>query len=360
VNYGYHLDAVKFGRFLRKHCTEKLAVRHVVDHVSAVNADDDGYIQSLTTQHNGALEADLFIDCSGGASVLLGQHFQAPFVSRQSVLFNDRALAVQVPYADGDQPIAPVTLSTAQRAGWIWDIGLPTRRGVGYVYSSSHGTDAQAEKDLRAYLEPSMGKRNAETAEFRQLKINPGHRASFWQKNCVAVGMSAGFIEPLEASALALVEFSAAAIRDDMPANRAVMDISARRFNQRFQYRWDRIIDFLKLHYVLSQRGESDYWHDHRDASTIPEHLQELISLWSYQSPSRRDFIQAEEIFTAASYQYVLYGMGFKTLYPEIPRQSENMELAKRYIDENARHTRRLLQGLPSNRELLASMSQCA
>ena len=358
LNYAYHLDAAKLGNFLRDHCTKNLGVTHVADHVSAVNASDEGYIESLDTLHNGSLAADLFIDCSGANSVLLGKHFQEPFISRQSVLFNDRALAVQVPYVDNTRPIASATLSTAQRAGWIWDIGLPTRRGVGYVYSSAHSSDSQAEEDLRIYLANSIGKKNAEAAEFRQLKFSPGHRASFWQKNCVAVGMSAGFIEPLEASALALVELSAAMIRDSMPANRAVMDIAAARFNERFQYRWDRVIDFLKLHYVLSQRRDSEYWRDHCAVSTIPERLQELLKLWQYQPPSRLDFAQPEEIFTAASYQYVLYGMGFKTQVAAATRRSADIDLARRYFDENAAQTQRLLQGLPPNRELLAKIGQ--
>lgn len=358
VNYAYHLDAAKFGVFLQKHCCEKLRVNHVVDHVSEVRASEDGDIESLGTANHGFLEADLFIDCSGNASMLLGKHYQEPFVSRQSVLFNDRALAVQVPYADPNQAIASVTLSTAQRAGWIWDIGLPTRRGVGYVYSSSHSSDEQAEQDLRAYLTPGIGKKNAEAAVFRQLKINPGHRESFWRKNCVAVGMSAGFIEPLEASALALVELSAAMIRDSMPANRSLMDIASKRFNERFQYRWDRIIDFLKLHYVLSERQDSDYWHDHRSAATIPARLQELLELWRYQPPSRLDFVQTEEIFPAASYQYVLYGMGFETEPPGGARRSSDLALAQRYLDENKVQTQRLLQGLPSNRELLSKIRQ--
>ncbi|MEP5765176.1 MAG: tryptophan halogenase family protein [Halieaceae bacterium] len=360
VNYAYHLDAVKFGHFLRKHCTEKLGVTHVVDHVQAVNSSADGDIESLATAGHGSLAADLFIDCSGGASVLLGKHFDEPFVSRQSVLFNDRALAVQVPYADKKQAIASATLSTAQRAGWVWDIGLPTRRGVGYVYSSAHSSDSQAEQDLRAYLEPSVGKKNAGSAELRQLKINPGHRAAFWRKNCVAVGMSAGFIEPLEASALALVELSAAMIRDSMPANRALMDIAARRFNERFLYRWDRVIDFLKLHYVLSQRRDSDYWRDHCDPASIPERLQELLQLWRYQTPSRLDFVQTEEIFPAASYQYVLYGMGFKSEPGPGARRSEDAALAQQHFDENAAQTQRLLQGLPPNRELLDALRQGA
>jgi tryptophan halogenase len=352
VNYAYHLDAVKFGQLLQKHCTQNLSIKHIVDHVTKVNAAQDDYIDSLETRQHGALQADLFIDCSGGASILLGKHFQEPFVSRQSALFNDRALAVQIPYTDKNQPIASATLSTAQRAGWIWDIGLPKRRGVGYVYSSAHSTNEQAEEDLRKYLVTGIGKKNADAAELRQLKFDPGHRASFWRNNCVAVGMSAGFIEPLEASALAMVELSAAMIRDGMPANRKLMKIAARRFNEKFQYRWDRVIDFLKLHYVLSQRRDSNYWHDHRAESTIPEHLQELLTAWRYQPPSRHDFVQTEEIFPAASYQYVLYGMGFKTQTIG-SRRSASTELAQRYFDENAALKQRLLQGLPSNRDLL-------
>ena len=373
ANYGYHFDAAKFSCFLQKHCTEKLSVTHVLDHVTDVNtvkkvntasdANNDaieGYIESLSTAEHGQLKADLFIDCSGGASVLLAQHFNEPFISRQSTLFNDRALAVQVPYTDSQQAIASATLSTAQRAGWVWDIGLPSRRGVGYVYSSAHSSSAQAEVDLRSYLAASIGKQKADAAQLRSLTINPGHRKTFWKKNCVAVGMSAGFIEPLEASALALVELSAAMIRDDMPATPAMMEATAKRFNERFQYRWDRIIDFLKLHYVLSKRTDSDYWYDHRDASSIPEHLQELLERWRYQAPSRLDFIQADEVFPAASYQYVLYGMDFKTQPRQTARRSENIDLAKRFFAENITNTQRMLSGLPANRELLAQIKQRA
>lgn len=356
VNYAYHLDAVKFGHFLRRHCTGKLGVRHLPDHVTGVNTSQQGDIESLVTKAHGALAGDLFIDCSGSRSVLLGEHFRQPLVSRRDVLFNDRALAVQVPYAAADAPIASATLATAQRAGWVWDIGLPTRRGVGYVYSSAHSTDEQAEQELRAYLAAGLGAEQAGKLELRQLSFEPANRASFWHRNCVAVGMSAGFIEPLEASALAMVELSAAMIRDDLPADRSLMQIAADRFNTRFRYRWDRVIDFLKLHYLLSDRNDSDYWRDHREPAGIPDRLGELMKVWRYKVPSRLDFEQAEEIFPYASYQYVLYGMGHETLTPATFRRSEDPQLAGKALDENARQTRRLLQGLPSNRDLLTQL----
>jgi tryptophan halogenase len=168
----------------------------------------------------------------------------------------------------------------------------------------------------------------------------------------VAVGLSSGFIEPLEASALALVELSAAMLRDELPATRADMDLVAKRFNDAFSYRWERIIDFLKLHYVLSQREDSDYWREHRRPETQPERLRELLQLWRHRAPYRNDLFRVEEVFPAASYQYVLYGMGFK---PELgaPRAAR-LALAQACFQTAATQTKRLLGGLPRHRELIA------
>jgi flavin-dependent dehydrogenase len=348
ANYAYHLDAGKFGQFLQKHCVEKLGVKHILDHVKGVKSADNGDIESLLTEAHGAIEGDLYIDCTGFSSLLLGQHFGVPFISLKDTLFCDTALAMQVPYPEPDSPVASVTISTAQEAGWIWDIGLPTRRGTGYVYSSSHTSDDEAERVLRHYLQDFDG--NA-----RKISINPGHRELFWHRNCVAVGISAGFIEPLEASALALIELSAAMIRDELPVSREAMEIVSERYNERFRYRWDRIIDFLKLHYVLSQRSDSDFWLDNRKPETIPGHLLRLLELWRYRPPSRRDFHELEEIFPASSYWYVLYGMGFEQADVDQKRSDDPM-LARQFFEENAGMTEKYIRGLPSNRQLIEHM----
>ena len=352
ANYGYHLDAGKFGVFLRKHCTEKLGVRHLLDHMVHVNAADNGDIASLQTKANGALEADLFIDCTGMQSLLLGKYFQVPFLSQKHVLFNDSAMALQVPYASESTPIASQTLSTAQANGWVWDIGLPTRRGVGYVYSSAHSSDDAAQQVVHDYIAQTGGSSEGMTP--RKLSFQPGYRQQFWHRNCVAVGLSAGFIEPLEASALALVELSAHMLADEMPATRQAMDIAAKRFNAAFSYRWERVIDFLKLHYVLSRRSDADYWHDNRQPASIPAHLQELLQLWQHQSPSRYDLNRIEEVFPSASYQYVLYGMGFKPERRATQRRADMPQAADGYFLEAAQLTRRMLAALPDNRELIA------
>ncbi|MGI2189944.1 tryptophan halogenase family protein [Shewanella baltica] len=365
-NYGYHLDAGKFSQLLMQHCTEKLGIKYIRDHVTQVKSLANGDIESLATKEHGVILGDMFVDCSGTKSLLLGEHFNVSFLSQKAVLFNDSALAIQVPYAEENSPIASCTLSTAQPNGWIWDIGLPTRKGVGYVYSSAHCSDYEAEQALRAYLandtstNPQSASSNAldsRKQECRKLNINPGYHAKCWQNNCIAIGMAAGFIEPLEASALALVEWTANTLATQLPTHRGVMDTIALRVNERYERHWQQIIDFLKLHYVVSRREVDDYWRDHREAASIPERLQQQLDLWRYQAPSSHDISYKEPLFPAASFQYVLYGMGFNTALPTHIKPSQQ-QVAQRLFSENQQKIHGLSQSLPSNRDLLNKIRQ--
>ncbi len=353
VNYGYHLDASKFAGMLQEHCVDRLGVKHITDHVDVVNGEPAGDIVSLTTREHGDLSADLYVDCTGFAALLIGQHYGVPFINKQDILLNDAALAAQVPYTDAQSAIASQTNSTAQSAGWIWDIGLSSRRGVGYVYSSRHTSEDEARRVLAKYTTETGG----EPVEARRINFEAGHRDVFWKQNCVAVGLSAGFLEPLEASALVLVELSARMIAEELPANRELMTVAAGRFNDKFRYRWDRIIDFLKLHYLLSHRDEP-YWRDSRDPSTVPESLRDYLSLWAHQAPRHSDFAQYEEVFSAASYQYVLYGMGYETALRHGRRVQEAASAAIRQLDENHAKTQQFVDNLPGNRELLNAINQ--
>jgi len=352
ANYAYHLDAGKFAPFLQKHCTERLGVRHVLADVQTVNRAENGDIQSLGLKQGGEVAGDLFVDCSGFSSLLLGKTLRVAFKDCSDVLFCDTALAVQVPYASPDDAMASHTISTAHSAGWTWDIGLPTRRGVGYVYSSRHISEEAATEELMRYIGP-QGKGLTP----RKIPIRGGYRETFWKNNCVAVGLAAGFLEPLESSAIVLVELSAKLISEQMPANREVMEIVSARFNEVSHYRWGRIIDFLKLHYVLTKRPEK-FWRDNTDPASVPDRLKNLLHLWKYQSPWFLDeFDRLEEVFPAASYQYVLYGMGFRT---EIdPHDNEfSQSLATQYMHENMAMTRKLRSQLPRNRDLLRKIHE--
>lgn len=356
ANYAYHFDAGLFAQMLREHAVRRLGVRHLVDHVDAVLTAETGDITALQTRSHGPLAGDLFIDCSGLSARLIGEHFGIGLKSEREVLFNDAALPVQVPYAQPDAPLATCTIATAWAKGWIWDIGLPTRRGVGCVYSRAHANDDEAQAALQAYLDATGAPR--ERPAPRSIRYDPGYREQFWVRNCVAIGLSSGFIEPLEASALAMVELSAQRLCDELPMTRATMDAVARRFNDDFRYRWARVIDFLKLHYILTQRDDSSYWRAHRDPASWPERLRELLPMWRLRAPARHDFGRIDEVFPSASYQYVLYGMGFQPDRQAPP--AAQLQAAQACFDEAARQARRFVPGLPGHRSLIDHLHHTA
>ena len=351
LNYAYHLDAGKFASLLAHHATGRLGVKHISGEVGSTDSASNGDIASLVLRDGSRIAADLFVDCTGQAGMLIGGHCGVEWIDRSDVSFNDRALAVQVP-VEPESPIAAVTIGTAHEAGWLWDIGLPARRGIGCVFASRFMTEDRARHVLLDYIEAQVPGASDHGIEPRLLSFRTGHRARFWQGNCVSVGLSAGFIEPLEASAIVMIELSLRALVDAFPANRTVMDIHARRFNALFRYRWDRIVEFLKLHYVLSRRQEP-YWLAQRDPATIPVQLAENLAVWRDHPPSPRDFPQIDEIFPAASQQYVLYGMGFAP--PDGAAVQPPHAAATRMAEVHDR-SRALLSALPSNRTYLGAL----
>jgi hypothetical protein len=350
LNYAYHLDAGKLAERLSRHANT-IGVTRVRDEVVSVETSDDGGIEALLTRSGQRIEGDLFIDCSGHSALLIGGHCGSEWIDCSETLANDRALAVQVP-THADAPIQSVTIGTAHSAGWLWDIGLPNRRGIGCVYSSRFMDNSGAEDVLRSYIASTAGTAEAKAANPRVLKFRSGYRADYWRGNCVAIGLSAGFVEPLEASAIVMSELSLRALVENFPADRATMPLHARRFNELFRNRWERIVEFLKLHYVLSERTEP-YWLAQRAPESIPERLAGLLDIWRSQPPSGYDLPLAEEIFPAASYQYVYYGMG-GAIPSRLPQVAPS---TRRGLEQIGQRTRTLLSGLPTNRAYLNSVA---
>ncbi|MEQ7874463.1 tryptophan halogenase family protein [Sphingomonas sp. ASV193] len=344
VNYGYHLDAGKFAALLRDHAVGRLGVNHLADRIVAVDGPRGERIDAVRTASGACIAGDLFLDCSGLRGLLIGDHLDGGWVDRSDVLLNDRALAAQVPAPDG--PIASQTVGTAHEAGWLWDIALPSRRGIGCVYSSRFIDDEAA----RAILDRYVGKQvpGARDYPVRRIEFPTGHRARFWVGNCLAVGLSAGFIEPLEASAIVLVEVSLRALTESFPRTAKQMPFLASRFDALFAMRWARIVEFLKLHYALSTR-EEPYWRAQRAPASIPDRLAGLLALWSDQPPSASDLPLADEMFPAASYQYVYYGLG-GAVPAGLPDASAETIEALRRVEQRARA---LAAAMPSNRDLL-------
>ncbi|EWH09650.1 tryptophan halogenase [Catenovulum agarivorans DS-2] len=355
TNYAYHLDAGLFTNFLKKHCIEKLGVKFVADDVIDVNSSINGAIDKVLTRNCGYITGDIFIDCTGFNRLLINKHYQIPFQSCKHVLAADSAIACQVPYPSTESPITSHTISTAQTAGWIWDIGLQNRRGTGHVFASDYLSDYDAEAQLTKYIKNTGG--DVEKCTFKTIRFEPGHLSKFWHKNCLAIGLSAGFIEPLEASALLLIEMSANTLAEHFPANQAAMNLVADKFNQTFLYRWQRIIDFLKLHYILNQRDGQAFWQDIKQPQSIPDSLQANLNLWQHQYPCMHDFEQAIEVFPIDSYLYVLYGMGFKTQYPFKVSQLQSDLLSRQYAEIKSNFSQ-LERVLEPNRHLLEKIKR--
>lgn len=359
VNYGYHFDAGKFARLLHEHCVNSLGVEYVSANVEQIESHEDGDISAVVLKSGETIDGDLFVDCTGQRSMLIGQHFGVELESMKQFLFNDTAIAVQVPYSKPDDPIASVTRATAVESGWIWDIGLQSRRGIGYVFSSAYSDEERAMACIRDYVARTSPGVPTDELTFRVIPFEPGYRQRLWVNNCVAVGLSGGFIEPLEASALALIEQAATIISDQFPADREIMSVVARRFNDKMLYHWERVIEFLKLHYVLSRRDDSEYWRDCRDRSSCPDGLKDKLTLWQQQSPWHDDAPRVDELFPSASYQYVLYGMGFRPRYPDVhgAKMGQEQAVVEKLLQSNNEKARQMLSLLPSNRELVGAMT---
>lgn len=352
-SYAYHLDAGKFAELIRDHAVNNLGVNHLLANVKHVKQDADGFIVAIETDAHGTIEGDFFVDCTGFKCLLLGETLGIPFHSIGDRLLTDYAVTIQAPYETEDTPIPCTTISTAQTAGWIWDISLSSRRGTGYVYSSKHIDHEEAEKTLREYI----GEK-AEGLDARKIKMDIGYREKFWHKNCLAIGLSAAFVEPLEASAIFLIEAASNMLADQFPRSRHLMPLVEKKFNESFTFRWQKTIDFLKMHYYLSQRSDSDFWRDNKDLSTVPDSLLASLEHWKHHPISQYDFAHVYEPFPQESYQFILYGMGFKQDLQYNASSFAMREKAKEYFSNVQKYSSQIVKELPTHRELINKVYQ--
>jgi len=350
LNYAYHFDAGQLGQVLAERAVQ-LGVRHIRDMLESAVVREDGTIERVLTREHGALEADLFIDCSGFRAELIGRALGSPFRSARRYLFTDRAVACKLPYDRPDAPLESFTIAAAHQAGWTWDIGLAESRGIGTVYSSAHMSDDEALQVLRAYV----GSDRAETAEPRALSFEPGYREHQWIGNTVAVGLSGGFLEPLESTGVVLIEAAIAMIAELFPHNGPI-DAPARRFNQLMAARYENIINFLKLHYCLSRR-EEPFWRDNSDPDSIPDRLRELLDQWRHRPPNRYDFIIDLESFAYFNYQYILYGMEFRTDLSAGRADFPDVRAAEKLFQKIRIFGERATADLPTHRALIQQIT---
>lgn len=252
----FHLDAIKFAQYLReKHCEE-------VDYISADVVgfeESEKGIEFLTLDDGSTVTADLFVDCTGFSSLLLGQYLKERFISYDNILPNDTAWATQVPYTDKEKELVSYTECTAIENGWVWNIPLWDKIGTGYVYSSKHVSDEDAKQEFIKQLE-TRGYDISE-CEFKKLPMKIGRYERSFVKNVVAIGLSAGFIEPLESNGLFTVHENLIdlwkTLRRGVPSQ-YMKDA----YNAATSYNFDEFAEFVAIHYVFTQRDDTQYWRD--------------------------------------------------------------------------------------------------
>lgn len=267
--HALHFDAAKFGQWLcDKYCKPR-GVNHIQMDVTNIEVGEEG-IRWLELSDGLKVTADLYIDCTGFKSILLEGALGVPFLDYSNVIPNNMAWATHMPYIDKEKELVSYTNSTAIENGWVWNIPLWSKIGTGYVYSNKFVTDDQALAEFKNHILKSG--RDPETLEYKKIHMKNGIHEKIWHKNVVAIGLSAGFIEPLESTGLWFThEFAYGLLRimyRGAPISQNDRDI----FNKNCKMQWDQTVDFVKLHYALSARRDTEYWRAIGNTAYIPDH----------------------------------------------------------------------------------------
>lgn len=299
VDYAYHFDAGKLGQFLKARALEK-GVKHIVEHISEVHFHEQNvaFLETPTQK----LVADFYIDCSGFAKLL---HKNRQWVDYSDTLFNDMAVAVPTPLTEQVQP--PMTLSKALKYGWMWRIPLTSRWGNGYVFSSRYCDPAMARSELQETLSLS----DEAMEKSRTLKMQVGRLEQHWQHNCLSIGLSQGFIEPLEATALMLVQFTIQKSVSLLKQHGLTAEqITA--FNHELNTTFDGVKDYISMHYLLNTRNDSDYWRDAREKTYQSDTVKALIKAWDNGDDFEQALSQHRStlVYLRPSWYSILSGMG--------------------------------------------------
>ncbi|MEU9047267.1 MULTISPECIES: tryptophan halogenase family protein [unclassified Kitasatospora] len=344
--YAYQFDASLLADFLSEYAIERGAV-HIEDDVLEVVRDDRGWISHLRTREHGDLSGDLFIDCSGFRGLLINQALEEPFISYQDTLPNDRAVALRVPVDMAKRGLRPATTATAQEAGWIWSIPLFGRLGTGYVYASDYTTPEEAERTLREFVGP-----DAEDLEANHIKMRVGRTRNAWVNNCVAIGLSSGFVEPLESTGIFFIQRGIEQLVKHFP--NADWDPQLRKsYNSAMAHTLDGVREFLVLHYKGAARDDNAYW---RDAKTrvIPDGLAERLEQWQVKPPTSDTIYPHYHGFEAYSYLAMLLGLGGIPIKAVPAMSLMDSTAAAKEFQQLKDQAQDLVRRLPSQYEYLA------
>jgi len=296
IAHAFQFDAGLYARFLRSYAEARGVIRREGKVADVTLRSADGFVESVTMADGETIAADLFIDCSGFRGLIIEQAMQTGYESWTHWLPCDRAIAVPCARTE---PFTPYTRATARTAGWQWRIPLQHRTGNGHVYSSAHISDEDAEAQLLSNLD------GEQLAEPNRLRFTTGKRKQIWNRNCVAIGLASGFLEPLESTSIHLIQSSVIRLVRLLPDG-GFDPATIAEFNRQTDFEYERIRDFIILHYKATERDDSSFWRQCRDME-VPDTLRRKIDLFAANG---RVFREDDELFTEESWIQVFLGQG--------------------------------------------------
>ena len=304
-SHAFHFDAGLYAKFLRNYAEQRGVIRHEGMVQDIVLNGESGDIEKIILQSGEALHGDLFIDCTGFRALLLGQKLGVGYQDWSAMLPCDRAIAIPCARADG--PLLPYTRSTAHSAGWQWRIPLQHRTGNGHVYCSEFMSDDEALDVLLSNLDGES------LAEPNKIRFTTGRRETFWEKNCIAIGLASGFLEPLESTSIHLIQSNIGKLIEHFPQGGISPALRAE-YNRQVIEEFEYIRDFIILHYHVTQRSGDPFW-DYCREMTVPDSLRHKIDLFA---EAGRFYRSADDLFRPASWLHVMMGQGLfpKTYHP--------------------------------------------
>ena len=302
-------------------------MRHQYGNITSVEVSKHQQIKRVHTDTGQPFAADLFIDCSGFKSLLLQCSLKQTFVSYKDTLFNDAAVALQTP-AQTPHQYKTQTVSKALKSGWMWNIPLTSRWGNGYVYSSAHIDEHEATEELIK----TLGLADQDDLEPRHLKMKVGRVNHHWFQNCVAIGLSQGFIEPLEATALMLVQFAIQNLTEVLNQE-VITGQHQKEYNQELNRLFDGVKDYVSLHYLLNTRKDSQYWWDVRENTKMSEEVKFLLKAWDrgedFEAALKK--VQQTQVYLRPSWYCILSGMGRHSDHLQATPKKGPVDIAIKY-----------------------------
>lgn len=346
--YAYHFDADLVADVLAEYSRDR-GVRHLVDTVRHVQRDARGHIAHVRTDEHGDLAGDLFVDCTGFRGLLLNQAMEEPFESFADVLPNNRAVALRVPRQD-ITAMQPYTTATAMSAGWMWTIPLFHRNGNGYVYSDQFTSPEEAERELRQAVAPG---RDDLVANHIRMRIGRSRRS--WVGNCVAIGLSSAFVEPLESTGIFFIQHGIEQLVRHFPDQRWDPSL-AESYNRRVAHVVDGVKEFLVLHYVAARRDDTPYWKESK-IRALPDGLAERLAVASTHLLDEETVYPHYHGFEAYSWVAMSLGLGLEPARPRPALAHVDPAAAAREFERLRAESAQMVAALPSCHEYLTVLN---